>query len=597
MKIDIHKSSASQLLVNFGANSNAGSKKLNEDAFGMYSPVSKQEQALKGSFFCVADGISGSSVSGLASRVACQSVAIDYYSTPEFWSVKKSARSTISAINTWLYSQGNEPPPEEKYLLKEALVTTFSCLIIKSNTAHIFHVGDSRVYRLRGKELELITSDHNYAYQPGTTYLNRALGLENKIDIDYTQCQLNVGDRFVITTDGVHEHVNQKQFKTLLSTNRDESADLNKLAELLVDTALQKGTDNATSVVVDVYSLPPVELHEAYDTLSLKSIPPVLSKGDVIDGFSIVRPLADDARSKVYLAKRLHDGMKCVLKAPAKQFKGDSQYLQGFILERWVLSRMNNPFILKAYPTPNSSEYFYHVTEYLKGQTLREWMDEQGRASKTDVQKILSAMIKPVRYLHRNNITHRDLKPENFIFNSREFSLKLIDFGTVELGSLKDDLIQTQNDEPVGDIGYLAPEYLVKGVGSTQSDLFSIASIVYELITGELPYSAILSAEDYPRQYEDWRYRSIFAGRQTLNGHYPTWLDPVMRKALSPKSEARFELLSEFEKEFTSPSSEMKRKAPAVPLLERNPTHFYQIVIIFLIAIIIAQTMLIASIL
>jgi len=222
-------------------------------------------------------------------------------------------------------------------------------------------------------------------------------------------------------------------------------------------------------------------------------------------------------------------------------------------------------------------------------------MDEQGRASKDDVQKILAAMIKPVRYLHRNNIIHRDLKPENFIFDARDFSLKLIDFGSVEFGSLNDDLITTSGRDPVGDIGYIAPEYLVKGVGSTQSDLFSIASIVYELITADLPYSAILSQQDYPRQYDVWRYRSIFASRKPLNGHYPLWLDSVMRKALCPRPEERFEVLSEFEKEFTSPSAEIKRYARAVPLIDRNPIRFYQVVTLILVSVIAVQAIVIAS--
>ena len=81
-------------------------------------------------------------------------------------------------------------------------------MVVRSTTAHIFHVGDARIYRVTGKALEQLTEDHRVVVSSEQSYLGRALGVNQQVEIDYRAVPLETGDIFVLATDGVYEHVN-----------------------------------------------------------------------------------------------------------------------------------------------------------------------------------------------------------------------------------------------------------------------------------------------------------------------------------------------------------------------------------------------------
>jgi len=573
----------------FGGCTEKGSKAINGDSFVVHLPQSPFEQRLKGAMACIADGMSDSEQAHIASQLACESVINDYYSTPEFWSVKKSVVTALNALNDWFYSHNQTQATSESGLSKQAYITTFSCVVIKSNTAHIFHVGDSRVYRLRDNEMEQLTTDHSYPQTATTTYLGQALGLHEALELDYQKVALNVGDRFLLTTDGVHESVPYKALKTLAM---EQSNSLELLAGKLVSNASEK--DNASALLIEAKTLPPLEFSEVYDDVSSLVIPPVLKPNDTIGHFTVLKCLASDARSHIYLVLNQKDKIKYILKAPDKAYEHDADYMEGFALEHWLGIKLNSPYLMKGFQRPETSPYFYHVCEYIQGATLKAWMKQKGPLSLTEAQAVLKAMIKAVRVLHKNNIVHRDLKPENFIFDHNGI-LKLIDFGTVEIGSLKDGYTVPIQQTPMGDIAYLAPEYLVKGYGSPPSDLFSLAVIVYELLTGELPYSAILSNQDNPRHFDVWVYRSMFYTK-SYSAYLPYWVDNVLKKALAADPDDRYQVLSEFELELNNPSTESLRMKRDTPLIKRNPLKFYQgLSLVLFVAVLVLAYMLFTS--
>ncbi|WP_028022120.1 bifunctional protein-serine/threonine kinase/phosphatase [Enterovibrio calviensis] len=602
-------SKESFLDVSFGACTNIGKKDSNDDAFGATQPEDITRQRFKGAAACIADGISNSKNSQLSSRVACDNFITDYYSTPDYWSVKQSASRVILAINAWLFYQDKDSQSNGGVSLKDAHITTFSSVIIKSNTAHIFHVGDSRVYRLRGDGLELLTNDHSYANGTAQTHLHRSLGLQNTLELDYYQLQVEVGDRFVLTTDGVHDALSHRAL-TELCMDRSDSADqelkrdndegsgtnensdgndnLDAIAQRIVEAAVEANTeDNASVLLLDVKKLPPPQIDEVRTWLSTLKIPPVLHEGELFEGFRVIRRLAKEARSHIYLVERLTEQKKYVLKMPAKRYKDNAQYMAEFVQEQWVGQQLNHPNIMKIHSQPSGSQFLYHVCEYVEGKTLRQWVKKQKTISLADARLLLKGMVKPVRYLHRNNIVHRDLKPENFVFDESG-ELKLIDLGSVQLGSQRDDVSVVSRDAPVGDIGYLAPEYLVIGQGSVRSDLYSLASIVYEFLTGELPYATLLSNQDQPRQYDLWRYRPISASKG-FSDTIPIWVDSVLRKALAPDPKERYALMSELEADLRTPSKEILKSMSDIPLLKRDPLKLYKGLSLILLFIILVQ--------
>lgn len=134
---------ARQLSISVGQYSDKGRKKVNQDFHGVSIP---KEPALtsKGIAIALADGISSSQVSQIASQATVTGFLADYYCTSETWSVKRSAEQVLTATNSWLFSQTYRS--EFRYNKDKGYVCTLSCVILKSTTAHIFHIGDSRVY-------------------------------------------------------------------------------------------------------------------------------------------------------------------------------------------------------------------------------------------------------------------------------------------------------------------------------------------------------------------------------------------------------------------------------------------------------------------
>src|SRR5690606_32574195 len=213
-----------------------GRKPLNQDFHGARVPGQPQ-LAMKGVALALADGISTSSVSHIASQIAVGGFLEDYYCTPDAWSVRKSAQRVLAATNSWLYSQTRQS--EYRYDSDRGYVCTFSALIIKSATAYLFHVSDSRIYRLRGRDLEQLTTEHRLRVSADISYLARALGIGPHLEIDHLSLGIEQDDIFILATDGVHEFIDALTLRSLLAEQAD---DLDGAAQRIVEHALQQGS-------------------------------------------------------------------------------------------------------------------------------------------------------------------------------------------------------------------------------------------------------------------------------------------------------------------------------------------------------------------
>src|SRR5690606_26908967 len=190
--------------------SSAGIKAVNEDAIGIRIPAGST-LVTKGIVAVIADGVSAAEAGKEASATAVSGFLSDYYSTHDTWSVETSGSKVLNALNRWLYGQGQHYTTAEK-----GYVTTFSAVILKSSSAYVFHVGDSRIYRIRAGDIEQITRDHATAVGNGQRYLARAVGIDLNLDVDFHRLDLLAGDLFVLTTDGVHEWLKTRELQDLL---------------------------------------------------------------------------------------------------------------------------------------------------------------------------------------------------------------------------------------------------------------------------------------------------------------------------------------------------------------------------------------------
>jgi len=230
-----------ELKISVGQYSDKGRKETNQDFHGIYIPKEPQLSS-KGIAIALADGISSSAVSQVASQYAVTGFLEDYYCTSDAWSVKTSAVRILNATNSWLHSQTQQS--QYRYDMDKGYVCTLSAMVIKSHTAHIFHIGDSRIYRLRGNALEQLTSDHRVWLAQDQSYLSRALGVNPQLDIDYQSLQVEKGDVFLFATDGVYEKVDAKYLARLIN---EHAGAADEAVKLIVEEAYKQGsTDNLT---------------------------------------------------------------------------------------------------------------------------------------------------------------------------------------------------------------------------------------------------------------------------------------------------------------------------------------------------------------
>ncbi|HTE39236.1 MAG TPA: protein phosphatase 2C domain-containing protein, partial [Steroidobacteraceae bacterium] len=331
-----------QLKLSIGQYSDKGRKEINQDFHACMVPNGPRLNA-KGIVVALADGISSSSVSAVASQSSVKGFIDDYYSTSEAWSVKKAGCQVLLATNSWLYSQTQQSP--FRYEREKGYVCAFSAVVFKATTAHLFHVGDTRIYRLRGNGWEQLTHDHRISVSQDESHLSRALGSEARVDVDCQSLGLQKGDAFLLATDGVYEFVDAQ---LVIDAIAEFAGNLDEAARKIVDAALAAGSeDNLTAQVVRIDELPEQGSNDIVKALTELPLPPLLESRMPFDGYTIVREIHASSRSHVYLAIDDASKKQAIIKIPSIDKAGDPEYLERFLMEDWIARRVNSAYVLK----------------------------------------------------------------------------------------------------------------------------------------------------------------------------------------------------------------------------------------------------------
>ncbi len=539
--------------LSIGQCSQAGNKESNQDSFGVLIPQ-EPDLTYKGIAAIIADGVSACEDGKVASETCVKSLLCDYYATADSWSVRHSVAKVLAATNRWLYSQGSQPG---------GLASTLSALIFKSNTAYLFHIGDSRIYRLRGGALEQLTQDHQWG-TGRARYLSRALGIDLSLDIDHRTFPISLGDTFIFTTDGVHDYLPSSAMVEILHTHPD----LDQAARTIVHQALAAGSpDNLTCQIVRFDRLPISDQHQVLQKLAELPFPPLLEPGMQLDGYRIVRELSASKRVQIYQALDQASGEMVVLKTPSPNFEDDPIFIDLFTHEEWVGSRLRSPHVMRVLKPQRQRSCLYLVAEYIAGQTLRQWMDDHPQRSFQQVRNLVGQIAKGLLAFHRLEMLHQDLKPANVMID-RDGIVKLIDFGSVKIAGVEEISSPPERIHLLGTKHYSAPEYFLGYAGTARSDQFSLAVIAYELLTGHLPYG---------EQYGEGNLTRLkYTSARHWNPDIPVWMDKALAKALQLDPDQRYATLSEFLHDLEHPNPRFLQR-DRQPLIERNPIRFWQL--------------------
>jgi len=554
-----------RLRVSVGQHSDRGRKSVNQDFYGWRLP---DEPLLgsKGIAVALADGIGSSDVSQVAAEFAVMAFLDDYYSTSETWSVKKSADRVLAAANSWLHSRTYHS--SYRYEKDRGYVCTLSGLVLKGTTAHLFHVGDTRVHRLQGEALEQLTQDHRVRVAEDESYLSRAVGFNSQIEIDYRALEIERGDVFVLATDGGYEHV---EAAFIARSIREARGDLDEAARAIVAEAYRHGSaDNLTVQIVAVEDLPEPGGDGLRQQVARLAPPPSFEPRGEIDGYRIARGIHASARSRICLAVDPDGGGLVVLKAPGTDLQADLDHLERFMLEEWIARRLNSPHVLKPYPRTRERRFLYVAMEYVEGQTLAQWMTDHPNADIETVRGVVEQIAHGLQAFHRMEMLHQDLRPQNIMID-KTGTVKIIDFGSVSVAGVDERASPGERSSILGTLQYTAPEYFVGDPGTERSDFYSLGVIAYQMLSGRLPYGAEAARVRTRAAQRKLQYASLLDEQ----GEIAAWIDAALRKAVHPDPLQRYESLSEFVYDLRNPNAALMRPTP---LVERNPALFWKAV-------------------
>ena len=549
----------SNLTVNLAQYSDKGVKKENQDTIGAQIP---QGNALvtKGIAVVVADGVSSSASAQQASQSAVTGFLTDYYATPDTWRTAQSATRVIHSLNRYLWGQSQNSVSGEGYL------TTFSALIMKGDKAFIFHVGDSRVYRIREGVVEQLTRDHAQAIDKHTTYLSRALGADPSLEIDIHTEELQKGDFFVLTTDGIHDFIAQNEFSQILRSSDDPEV----VRKAAVEKALENDSDDNLSIqVVQVLETGNPSQKDAMTVLSQLPFPPLLEVGQKIDGLAVEKVIHESERSQVYIVKD-PSGRKLIMKTPSPNYEDDPAYIERFVMESWIGTRVQNAQVVKVVPPIKERKFLYYLTEHINGPSLGELIKERAPFDIQGAVELMEQLVKGVRAFHRRDMLHQDIKPDNVIIGPQ--GPVVIDFGSCWVAGIQEAGTPFTRDLILGTLTYSAPEYRYGGQVSQRSEQFSLGVILYEMLTNQQPYGERFSEINNLKAFQKLKY--IPARKH--NPLVPRWLDKAIEKSVSIHPKSRYEALSEWLTDIKRPNP-MWVAAEARPLMERDPVKFWKI--------------------
>lgn len=555
-----------RLSVSLGQCSRAGRKGVNQDFHGAVLP---REPLLgtKGIVVALADGIGSSPVSQEASAASVRSFLDDYYATSDAWSVRRSAQRVLGATNAWLHAQTLRS--HARFDKDRGYVCTFSALVLRGREVHVLHVGDARIYRVHARALEQLTKDHRVHLSSEASFLARALGASAHVEIDYACLEAEPGALYLLATDGAYTHLDVDAVNGALARF---PGDLDAAAGALVDAAEARGAeDDMTVQLVRIDTVPPAGADPFPPLRKGLALPPPLAPRMQFEGYTVVRELHASARSHVYLAVDDATGLQVALKTPAAAMAGEPDHLDRFLLEEWVARRVNSPHVLRAHASERPRQHVFGAMEYVEGQTLAQWMVDHPRPSLDAVRTIVAQVAKGLQALHHKEMFHQDLRPDNVMVD-RAGTVRIIDFGSTLVAGLAPAVPDSARSDPItGTLQYTAPERFLGQPVTPQADLFALAVLTYQMLTGRLPYGLQVTQLRGAADLRRLRYVPARHARPDL----PDWLDAVLQKALHPNPWRRQEAVSEFMHDLHAPGAHLLRKR-TVPLAERDPVVFWQ---------------------
>jgi serine/threonine-protein kinase len=257
-----------------------------------------------------------------------------------------------------------------------------------------------------------------------------------------------------------------------------------------------------------------------------------VSKTVVDNRYDVVRPLGSGGMGEVYLARDRVLGRDVALKVLRRQYAGDDEFAERFKREALSAASLSHPNIVQVYDRGETEDgASYIAMEYVPGGTLKERISREGPLEVADTAALGAQVAEALGAAHERGMVHRDIKPQNVLLTARG-EAKVADFGIARAAS---SATISQTGSVMGTAGYMSPEQALGEPATPKSDLYSLGVVLYEALTGRLPYTA-----DNPIAVSMKHVNEPLRPPRELNPRIPEGMNALVTKLMAKDPQGRY---------------------------------------------------------
>ena len=263
-------------------------------------------------------------------------------------------------------------------------------------------------------------------------------------------------------------------------------------------------------------------------------------RGTIFAGrYRLERKLGSGGMADVWLAEDQELGRKVAIKMLHERYANDTQFVERFRREATHAAGLSHPNVVSIFDRGETDGSYYIVMEYVEGRTLKELLVTRGPCPVPVAISYVRQVLAALRYAHRNGIVHRDIKPHNVLVD-HEGRVKVADFGIARAGSSQ----MTEAGSIIGTAQYLSPEQARGAPVDESSDLYSTGIVLYELLTGDLPFNG-----ETPVEIAMKHLSQVPSAPSSIRSEIPRDLDLVVLRALAKEPAERYRSAKEMDRD------------------------------------------------
>jgi len=252
--------------------------------------------------------------------------------------------------------------------------------------------------------------------------------------------------------------------------------------------------------------------------------------------YELIEKIAEGGMARVFRGRDIILKRTVAVKVLKDQMTGDTAFIRRFEREAQAVAAISHPHIVNIYDVGEEDGIYFMVMEYVDGNNLKEHIREKGPLPAGEAVQIARQIAEALQQAHAAGVVHRDIKPQNILF-SRDGKVKVSDFGIAIAG---DGATVTVGDEIIGSVQYISPEQARGGLACKQSDLYSLGIVLYEMVTGKVPFSGESPVAVAMKHIQE----QIVPPRRLVKG-IPEALEQIILKAVEKDTAERYNSAAE----------------------------------------------------